>query len=323
LLRKILLNFLRIAISLGLVIYLIYITDIPHIITILKNIDPAGIVLAIIAFSVSVILLALRWHLLTRTYGMTIKIMPLFIYYFIGLFFNNFLPTSIGGDLSRAYYLARQSGEHSASIGTVFLERLVGLLATLSFAVLSFFWLMKYFHTNRIIYVTLVVIMAISMFLATVMSRRLYRKFNGFLSLLTFYNIGDKIKKVFDTLHFYRNKKWILLGTYFYSLLAQFALIIMNYILARSLGLFEISFGYLILVVPITFVIGLLPSINGIGVRDTGYLLLLTRLGLTPAEVLSLSFTVTIIPIFLSLFGGFFFLLYRHKGIESPPLNEE
>jgi len=321
--RKILLYFLRIAISLGLVIYLIYITDIPHIISILKNIDPAGIVLAIISFIVSVILLALRWHLLTRSYGMIVKIMPLFIYYFIGLFFNNFLPTSIGGDLSRAYYLARQSGDHSASIGTVFLERLVGLLATLSFAVLSFFWLMKYFHTNRIFYITLVVILVISLFLAAVMSRRLYRRFNGLLSLLTFYNIGDKIKKVFDTLHFYRNKKWILLGTYLYSLLAQFVLIIMNYILARSLGLYEISFGYLILVVPITFVIGLLPSINGIGVRDTGYLLLLTRLGLTPAQVLSLSFTVTIIPIFLSLFGGFFFLLYRHKGIESPPLNEE
>ncbi|OGB67072.1 MAG: hypothetical protein A2Y94_10690 [Caldithrix sp. RBG_13_44_9] len=321
--RKILLIFLRIGISLGLVIYLIYITDIPHIISILKNIDPAGILLAIIAFIVSVILLSLRWHLLTRSYGMTIKLMPLFVYYFIGLFFNNFLPTSIGGDLSRAYYLARQSGENSASIGTVFLERLVGLLATLSFAVLSFFWLMKYFHTYRIIYITLAVIILISLFLATVMSRRLYKKFNGFLSLITFYQIGDKVKKVFDTLHFYRNKKLILLGIYLYSLLAQFVLIIMNYILARSLGLFEISFGYLILVVPITFVIGLLPSINGIGVRDTGYLLLLTRLGLKPAEVLSLSFTVTVIPIFLSLIGGFFFFLYRHKGIESPQLNEE
>ncbi len=135
--------------------------------------------------------------------------------------------------------------------------------------------------------------------------------------------MGDKIIKVFDTLHFYRNKKRILLGIYFYSLLAQFTLIVMNFILARALGLNQISFGYLILVVPITFVIGLLPSINGIGVRDTGYVLLLTRIGLQPAEILSLSFTVTIIPIILSIAGGLSFLFYRQKGMKLSPLDEE
>jgi uncharacterized protein (TIRG00374 family) len=321
--RKIILNILRIALSLGLIVYLIYLADVPQIITLLKSIKPSGVILAAFAFVLSVIFLSLRWHLLTKSYGMEIKIVPLFVYYFIGFFFNNFLPTSIGGDLSRAYYLARESGDRSASIGTVFLERLVGLLATLSFAFIALFWLMKYFHSYRIIYITMIVILVIALFLASVMSRRIYRKFNGILSLITFYNIGDKIIKVFDTLHFYRNKKSILVGTYVYSLLAQFFLIIMNYILARSLGLLEITFGYLILVVPITFVIGLLPSINGIGVRDSGYLLLLTRLGLQPSEVLSLSFSVTIIPIFLSLLGGFFVLLYRKKGIASPQLDEE
>lgn len=322
-LKKIILNILRISISIGLIIYLIYSADIPHMVALFKNIKISGIIWAIIAFILSVVFLALRWHLLTRSYGMKVNLQKLFIFYFIGLFFNNFLPTSIGGDLSRAYYLARETNHRSASIGTVFLERLVGLLATLSFALVSLFWLMRYFHSNRIIYITLLVILIISLFLASVMSRRIYKRFNGLLSLISFYNMGDKLIKVFDTLHYYRNKKLILLGTYFYSLLAQFALIVMNFILARSLGLNQISFGYLILVVPITFVIGLLPSINGIGVRDTGYVLLLTRLGLQTTEILSLSFSVTIIPIILSLGGGLFFLLYREKGIKLSPLDEE
>jgi hypothetical protein len=79
----------------------------------------------------------------------------------------------------------------------------------------------------------------------------------------------------------------------------------------------------LVLVVPVTFVIGLLPSINGIGVRDTGYLLLLSRQGLETAQVLSLSLSVTFIPIFISLLGGIFFLLNRQKTAFTPNLKEE
>ncbi len=322
-LKKIIINFLRIFLSFGLVAYLIYIADIPQILKLLSNIDSLGILLAALTFGISLLLLSWRWYMLTRSYGLKTNRRNLLIYYLIGLFFNNFLPTSIGGDLARAYYLARESGNRSASLGTVFLERVVGLMATLTLAFFSLFWLTKYFSTNRIIYYTMIIIVFLVLFLASVMSRRIYRRFNGIISLITFYDLGDKIVKVLDTLHYYRDKKLVLLGTYIYSLAAQFVLIIMNYILAMALGLHQVTFSYLVLVVPITFVIGLLPSINGIGVRDTGYLLLLSRQGLDPAQVLSLSFSVTILPIAISLLGGIYFLVFRHKGIKAPDLKEE
>lgn len=321
--KKFLLNFLRLGISAGLIGYLIYIADLPEIFDLMGSMNLAGLALAFAAFFLSIILLAFRWHLLNVSYGIQTSLNKLTVFYLIGQFFNNFLPTSIGGDLARAYYLAKDSGEKSASVGTVLLERVIGLLATLSLAFISLFWLMKYFHTRRIIYITVIVLSIIAAFLMSIMSRRIYRKFSKLLSLITFYQIGDKIVKVMDTLHYYRDKKVVLFGTYLYSLAAQFILIVMNYILARALGLNEISFGYLILVVPVTFVIGLLPSINGIGVRDTGYILLLGRIGLEPSQILSLSFSVTIIPILISLIGGVYFLIYRQKGIEAPLLDEE
>ncbi|MEJ2051850.1 MAG: lysylphosphatidylglycerol synthase transmembrane domain-containing protein [Calditrichota bacterium] len=314
--KKLILNSIRIIISLGLLFYLLYIADIRKIFQALQSLDGSSIFLAVAVFIFSVLLMAVRWQFLTRSYGMQVKYGHLTVFYFIGFFFNNFLPTSIGGDLGRAYYLSQKSGDRSASIGTVFLERLIGLLATLSFAIVSLYWLTNYFHTRRIVYIT------IALFIASVMSKRLYRRFNGLLSLLTFYDLGDKITKVFDTLHYYRDKKGILLTTYIFSLFAQFMLIIMNYILARALNLNDISFGYLCLVVPITFVIGLLPSINGLGVRDSGYMLLLLRRGLQPAQILSLSFSVTIIPIIVSFVGGAFFLFYRQKGLRTPELKE-
>jgi uncharacterized protein (TIRG00374 family) len=312
-----------VAVSLGLIGYLLYIADIPQILQIYNNVHLLGILLAFIVCVISLFIMSMRWKILTKSQNIHSSTWQLFKFYLIGLFFNNFLPTSIGGDLARAFYLAKESGNRSASIGTVFLERLIGLLATLSLAFMSLFWLINYFHTNRIIYVIIAVLFMIAIFMASIMSRRIYRRFNGLLTLITFYDIGERLIKVLDTLHFYRDKKMILFIAYMYSLFSQFMIIIMNYVLVLTLGLENVSFGYLVLVVPVTFVIGLLPSINGIGVRDTGYLLLLSRQGLETSQVLSLSLSVTFIPIFISLFGGLFFLLNRQKTAFTPNFKEE
>lgn len=321
--KKLVLNFIRIAISIGLLVYLILLADLPKIVYLMKNLKPVAVLLAFSASIMSLFFLSIRWHLLIKSYGMKIKFQKLFIFYLIGLFFNNFLPTSIGGDLGRAYYLSRDSGNQSASIGTVFFERIIGLLATLSLAFVSLFWLANYLETKRIVYVTVLLGLSVALFLAMIMSRRLYRRLNGLISLITFYDIGDKILKVFDTLHYYRDKKIVLIQVYLSSILAQVMLILMNFFLAQGLGLSIIKLGYLFLVVPITFVIGLLPSINGIGVRDTGYLILLARLGLEPSQILSLSFSVTIIPVIISVIGGIIFIVYRNKeGIHIPKFSE-
>ena len=135
--KKWLLHILRIVISVGLLVYLIYIADISQIILAMRNLTLTSIMLSMLCFLGTIFFLSLRWQLLTQAYGLKVNYLKLVIFYFIGFFFNNFLPTSIGGDLGRAYYLAQKSGDRSASIGTVFLERMIGLLATLSLASVS------------------------------------------------------------------------------------------------------------------------------------------------------------------------------------------
>jgi len=301
---------------------LIYIADVKKILIILRGIEISHIILALGIFTISLIFLTARWKLLTSTYGIKVEYSRLFIFYFIGLFFNNFLPTSIGGDLSRAYYLSRYCTDKAGSIGTVLLERVLGLFATLSLASISLIWVLGYFRSLKILYYTIFLGFMIVIFFALVMSRRLYRRLNGIISLITFYDIGDKLLKVFDTLHFFRYRKKILLGGYIFSLLSQISHIFMNFVLAKSLSL-DVSLGYFFLLVPIIFIFSLLPSINGVGVRDAGYVLLLKRQAIQPSQALSLSFMVIAIPTIMSLIGGLFFIFYKHKGVQTPTLSEE
>jgi uncharacterized membrane protein YbhN (UPF0104 family) len=154
------------------------------------------------------------------------------------------------------------------------------------------------------------------------MSSRLYQKFKKILSKVTLFNIGSKLLKVFNALHFFRNRKKALIFGYFLSLCAQTTIILMNYILSIGLGL-KVNLSYFFLVIPITFLFSLIPSINGVGVRDAGYVLALKPQGIMPSQALSLSFLATIIPVIISLVGGIFFIFYRFKGVQTPLLSEE
>src|SRR5678816_4878553 len=53
--------------------------------------------------------------------------------YFVGLFVNNFLPSTVGGDMAKVYYIGRQHG-YRAVAASVVVDRVlgVGILAILA-----------------------------------------------------------------------------------------------------------------------------------------------------------------------------------------------
>lgn len=319
--KKIISNSLKVAISVGLLAYLVYLADINKILSTLKVVNVKYFGLALLLFLLGVTLLSKRWQILLNQVKIHTKFNQLVNYYFIGFFFNNFLPTTIGGDVSRAYNIAKVSGKKTYSIGTILLERIMGLLATLTLASVSMFWVMQYFHTPRIIVLTIAFLGLIIFVLLNLLIPSTFDFTSRILRKIAVFNIGNRIQEVLSTIHSYRENKKIILFAYLISLCSQITLILMNYILAQALDLKSVTLGFLFIVVPVTFILGLFPSINGLGVRDSGYVFLLTRVGLSPAEALSLSFLNTLVPVLMSLYGGLLLIFYRHKK-EMEPLSE-
>src|SRR6516225_8280959 len=60
---------------------------------------------------------ACRWQLLARPLGFRLPLLRAIGLYFVGMFFNLFLPTSVGGDVMRAWYLARSQDGAAATGG--------------------------------------------------------------------------------------------------------------------------------------------------------------------------------------------------------------
>src|SRR5262249_23657533 len=94
-----------------------------------------GLWLAAVALLlVTQVVSALRWRVLARALGFERPLRQLTGIYFIGMYFNLLLPTSVGGDVVRAWYLDGGSRRRLAAFASVFLDRVSGLLVLLTMA---------------------------------------------------------------------------------------------------------------------------------------------------------------------------------------------
>ncbi len=305
---------LKAGISIGLLAYLIYIADPEKIFQVLNKIWFEGgliyLTVAAVLFLISLVVLSLRWQILVRGYGIKIPTSSLFKYYLIGLFFNNFLPTGIGGDVLRIYNLVKDTGDRTISFASVITERLLGITSTLILTIVSITILQDKFENNLLLYLVLMMMAGVILFFIMAFSKKLESPIEVICNKITVLRLGERIQKFLDAIRFYENSKIIYLKILFVSLISQILIITKTFFLANALGI-DVAYEYLFLVVPITFLLMMLPSINGIGFRDGGYVVFLAYVGISKAEALSLSFLTLLIPMLISIGGGILFMMQK------------
>ncbi|TFH02629.1 MAG: flippase-like domain-containing protein [Calditrichales bacterium] len=312
--KKYILTVLKIVISLGLLAYLINLADPEKILMTLNQVWYGGGVIYLLAgtslFVLSLYVLSFRWQVLITAYGLKIETAKLFKFYMIGLFFNNFLPTGIGGDVLRIYNLVQQSGNRTVGFVSVLTERLIGILSTLVLAIIALLVLPEVANREILLLITSGMMFLLIGFFIVAMNEKLSAPLERWSSRISAFRLGERVQKFLDSIRFYADGKTIYLKVLLISTLSQTFIILMTYSLAKAIDL-DIDLGFMFLVVPITFLLSMLPSINGIGVRDGGYVVLLAGVGVTKAAALSLSFLTVIIPMLISIYGGILFMIQK------------
>ena len=310
-------NILKILISAGLLGYLIYQANPENIFQVLSGVGQVNgflyLGLAIFFQLLSVFIMTLRWQKLLQGYGHKLGLHKLSSFYLIGLFFNNFLPTSIGGDVVRIYNVVNETGDRTSGFASVIIERIIGIAATLSLAILALFFISQQVNSPKLLWITVLLFIGIIFFFIFIILKKPFELMVRLFGKLTVFKIGEKLSKLFEAIHFFKARRRILLYVFLYSLVSQVSIIFMNYFLVLAFNL-QVDLIYLFLVVPVTFVITILPSINGVGLRDLGYVSLLARVGVSDAAALSLSFMNLLIPMFISISGAVLFVIHKRKS---------
>src|SRR5206468_2936583 len=118
---------IRIGCSVALVAVLFWSIERGSVIRKLAQVDWLWWVAAFLCYIVAQLVSSIRWQELARPYGFSHSYIAYVAYYFVGNFFNLVLPTSVGGDVARAWYLGRGSGRPGSAVLCVLADRLIGL----------------------------------------------------------------------------------------------------------------------------------------------------------------------------------------------------
>ena len=122
--NKFFLVLLKVIVSLGLITFLINQVDFKGIVNILKNVDITMIIYAMILLTIQVFIATIRWQFVLKCQKIILGYKNTLQILWSGLFFNQAMPSSVGGDVIRGYYLKKHGMTLERATLGVLMDRL-------------------------------------------------------------------------------------------------------------------------------------------------------------------------------------------------------
>lgn len=308
---------IKCAVSCLLLGYLLYKTDLSAIWTALKTANPFWIGVSFSLHIIGFLLTAYRWQMLLAARGAHLPTWYLVRSVLIGIFFNNFLPSTVGGDVFRAYDTAKQVGSKTESMTVVVVERLTGIFALGLFA--FFALLLGFSHFGRIPIIWLALgglLVAFLVFLAA-MNHTVAKTIKAIfehpemLKIPFLQKVQVKLKQIYAALCVYKQNKRVMIIAFLLALLLQINVIVHYYFISHALGL-PVPLLYFFLIIPVVTIVLMVPIfINGIGGRETAYMLLLGKFGVTSSEAIAFSWITFGMILVQGIAGGIVYALRK------------
>ncbi len=308
---------IRYALSAGVLTWLILSTNMGHVSTILLGADPWMTTLAFAAYLLSVGAVAYRWRLLLIAQGIPMRFTRAAKLYFIGNFFSNFRPTSVGGDAVRALSARTDTGSRIDAFASVFVERFVGLFAIVTLALIGFLLIALQLEHTYIVPITVTLFVAMVATFPILFSRWWVDRLKGLFHHVKVFHLGERATRLHEILYRYGGNRKALGLNFLISILFQGLIVLMNVFAAEALHI-AVNPIYFVVFVPAIGIISMFPfSINALGFREGGYVFLFDRIGHPAPEALALSLTLYGITVLSSVPGALFFSLGKRNQASS------
>src|SRR4030042_2793538 len=310
--KKILSILLRIGISLALLIFLLRQVDKKALWEIISSAHKGMLAFAFLAFFLNYLFCLFRWKMLLKTAGINIPLKRVIIAFSGGIFFNLFLPSTIGGDLVRTVDLSVYTGKPKEITATVFLDRLSGYFGLGLISLLALGLGYRHIQDRSVLAAIFIINIILVAILLVLFNNFFYAKINKLLHSPTAGRIREAITSLHQEMHIFRNHKSVIWNNLLVSVLIQITGPVVFYLTALSLGL-KINIIYFLIFIPIIGGITLLPiSIGGLGLRDASAIYFFAKIGLAKNLALALSLLNFFFVLVCGLLGGIIYVLTIH-----------
>ncbi len=302
--KKVLVTILQLTVTIG-VLYWVY--HDPNrraqMVEALRNAEYRWVLMAMLAYLVVEVAAAFRWHVLLKVQNIHLSVPRLTGLFFIGLFYNQFLPGGTGGDIIKSYYLLKETPDKKAgALLAVVFDRFIGLVAlvavTATLIALRYDFLAQKPETRNLLWLLLILLSASVAFLVATFVISGFKLFHYFPA---HFPGRDKLIEIFAAYHLYARAH---LATFTAFLFAAYALGV------------RVPVVDFFAIMPVERTISALPiSFAGIGLREKILQIMLNGLcGVPEAKAIligSLSFVIILV---CCLPGAFVYLFYKPSG---------
>ncbi len=306
-----LLNVIKICISLALLAVLIWVLDVEASLQALRQIDLGYFAIAFLLYQLTLMIRAKRWGSLLEAVSIEVPYHRLLYLYYVGTFFNTFLPSAFGGDAIKMFELGRYTQRVSESVGTVLVDRVAGLaaLCAMGLVVLPFAYPLLPQGTALIALAASGGVVVATWLL---FQERLAEIFFSWMPGA----VRKKLEEVYDAVHSCgRGAIW---QAMLISLAFNLILFTATYCLALALDV-RISYLYFVAFMPVISLSMMIPSVGALGTREGAYVLMFGSAGVSEPIAFAMSLSFYIIEVLTGLIGAGLYAVNAVRGLHSEP----
>lgn len=317
--QKPLLIAIKITITVILFYWILSQIEVEPLVANIRNTNINYLLVAIFLHALAFVLFSVRWWFLYHIQDAELRYKKTIGSYYLGLFFNNFLPTGVGGDVVRIIRLRNAGFNTHILVSSSLLDRILGLVSILLMGLVAII-----FTRSLDLSIDIKIILCL---IAIGVASGLWFLFSDYMSRLSdilhkkFENVKliRFVYTVVSTLHEYRKMRTQILFAVCISFIAQYLIILCYLMIGLSLNI-ELPISIYFTIIPIVFVATALPiSIGGLGVRESTLITLFLFFQVDKQAAIALSLIYFGSIVLLTLPGGLI-ILSKNQSKAKPAL---
>ena len=277
--------------------------------------DNGMLLIGIIIGIFCIIISAYQWQCLLEGEGIHIDLRKLTNLYLVGIAFNHFLPTGMGGDVVKVYYVGKEGHNVSSSASAAIMSRVTG-----------FFGMMCVSIPALIVWHMIFAPSLITFFLLSCLA--MCTALGGISLLMTFLSrlagkwvkigIVASVIKIGKTLRTSSKRPRFICKATLYGLIFHLSAALNYYCYARMLHV-PVSINFYLVAIPLISLVSFLPiSLNGYGLRESALVAAFATLHVSASTVLLTALLIDVQGLLFGVFGGLIYITMGQRHAKAP-----
>jgi uncharacterized protein (TIRG00374 family) len=266
-----------------------------------------GLIIAVLIMQY--VLLGMRWRLTAAACNAVLETRPAILFTFIGMFFTQVLPSTVGGDAARIWFLARSGAGWKNATYSVLVDRVVGLTWLAIIVLVCLPWSLSLItnHVGRITLLTIGIAGCAGPLL-------LFAIAGTMRDQLVRWRLTRHALDIADALRVALASRAFGVKVSFFSVTIHLLTVLVAFLIAKAIDAPLTASQALLLVPPVTLISAIPLSIAGWGVRESAMVAAFSYAGLSPSDGLAISVLSGIGLLIIGAIGGIVWLSMREKA---------